>query len=273
VNLSLGRRDGQVLRQFLLTFWLAACSAVGQSAPVATNSPGGAPLAVESSVAVLSNSPVQLLGPDLFQVGKVTIDKKQRTVSFPALLNKTQGLMEYFLVTTYGKTHESILKTDAEPYHIHIAMLLLGATGAQPEFTNGHPPVPGFIVNPSKDALPGDKVSVEVRWTEEGKEIRRRATDLISNEQTHTTADPTHWVYNGSEMADGRFFAQIDGSLISLVTDPVALVNYTGAGHDNDQIWVPNTNNLPPKAVPLDVIIRLESTPPSPNLNSNPNRP
>ncbi len=32
--------------------------------------------------------------------------------------------MEYFLVTTYGKVHESILRTETMPYHIHLAMLL-----------------------------------------------------------------------------------------------------------------------------------------------------
>jgi hypothetical protein len=252
-------------------------TAGAQGAPAAASPSVPAPLPVESSIAVLSNSPVQMLAPDIFQVGKVTLDKKQRAVSFPAWLNKDQGLMEYFLVTTYGKTHESILKTEAQPYHIHLAMLLLGATGAEPDFTNGIPPPPGFIVNPSKQVLPGDKITLEVRWTEDGKEIRRPASELISNEQTHSTADPAHWLYNGSEIADGRFYAQIDGSLISLVTDPVALVNYTGAGHDNDQIWVPNTNKLPSAATPLQVIIKLESTPailnPNPDSVPNSNRP
>ncbi|MGA3181980.1 MAG: YdjY domain-containing protein [Verrucomicrobiota bacterium] len=263
--------------QVLLALCLAAMTAGAQGAPAAASPSAPAPLPVESSIAVLSNSPVQMLAPDIFQVGKVTLDKKQRAVSFPAWLNKDQGLMEYFLVTTYGKTHESILKTEAQPYHIHLAMLLLGATGAEPDFTNGIPPPPGFIVNPSKQVLPGDKITLEVRWTEDGKEIRRPASELISNEQTHSTADPAHWLYNGSEIADGRFYAQIDGSLISLVTDPVALVNYTGAGHDNDQIWVPNTNKLPSAATPLQVIIKLESTPailnPNPDSVPNSNRP
>jgi hypothetical protein len=244
----------------LIALWLGVLGAGAQepradaaSFPAATNGAASNP----GSIAALSNSPVQMLGPDLFQVGKVILDKKERAVRVPAVLNKSQGPMEYFLVTTYGKTHESILKTDAEPYHIHIAMLLLGATGAQPVFTNGPPPAPGPIVNPSPAALPGDKITLEVSWQEDGKEIRRPAGELISNEQTHATADAAHWVYNGSETAGGRFYAQIDGSLISLVTDPVALVNYTGAGHDNDQIWTPNTNRLPPRTAPLEVIIKL----------------
>ncbi|MGD1086166.1 MAG: YdjY domain-containing protein [Verrucomicrobiota bacterium] len=244
----------------LIALWLGALGAGAQEAPAAggnSNSSTGGAGPNPASIAALSNSPVQMLGPDIFQVGKVILDKKERAVRVPALLNKSQGPMEYFLVTTYGKTHESILKTDAEPYHIHIAMLLLGATGAQPDLTNGPPPAPGPIVNPSPEALPGDKITLEVSWQEDGKEIRRPASELISNEQTHSTPDAAHWVYNGSETAGGKFYAQMDGSLISLVTDPVALVNYTGIGHDNDQIWVPNTNRLPPRTAPLEVILKL----------------
>jgi hypothetical protein len=221
----------------------------------------------DASLATLSNSPIQMLSPDIFQVGKVVLNKRQRTVSFPAVLDKTEGLMEYFLVTTYGKTHESILKTEAEPYHIHLAMLLLGATGSPQNSTNGIPPPPGPIINPSTNALGGDKISVEVSWMVDGKEIHRPATDLISCQQTNFPPDPAQWVYNGSEIADGRFYAQLDGSLISLVTDPVALVNYTGPGHDNDQLWVSNTNTLPPRSAELKVTIKLAGT------NSNPSHP
>ena len=44
--------------------------------------------------------------------------------------------MEYFLVASWGKTHESILKTDTEPFRIHLAMLLLTPTPA------ARPPAP-----------------------------------------------------------------------------------------------------------------------------------
>ena len=64
-----------------------------------------------------------------------------------------------------------------------------------------------------------------------------------------------------SEIADGKFYAQLDGSIISLVTDPVALANYTGAGHDNDQIWEPNTNTLPPRGAPVVVILSYRLIP------------
>jgi len=42
-----------------------------------------------------------------------------------------------------------------------------------------------------------------------------------------------------------------------LITDATALVNNTGRGHDNDKIWVANTNRLPPRNTPVEVTFKL----------------
>ena len=130
-------------------------------------------------------------------MGQIIVDKEAREARLPATVDKTNGLMEYLLVASYGKTHESVLKTDAEPSHIHLAMLLLGARGAPSDSTNTNPAAPGPIVNPSPVALPGDRIKVVVEWMSEGKSTRRPAGDLVVNNRTHSTADETHWVYNG----------------------------------------------------------------------------
>src|SRR3954469_13485921 len=76
-----------------------------------------------------TNLPLQQISSNLFQIGTVRLDKSKGTVQFPAQLNMTNGLVEYLLVTTKGKLHESVLKTETEPYHIQLALLLLGAKG------------------------------------------------------------------------------------------------------------------------------------------------
>lgn len=219
--------------------------------------------------------PFRVVGPGVFELGEVRMDKRQRMVSFPAVLNMNQGLMEYFLVTAYGKTHESILRTGAQPYHIHVAMLLLDAKGSGTNSLSGNPtqngpedkaPVQGRaqqITNPSKAIIPGDKITIEVSWRVDDKEIRHSAEDLVFNREANAVQSKGHWVYNGSQVLGGRFFAQMDGSVVSLVTDPGALINNVGAGHDNDHIWTVNTNSLPPWNTPVQVTIKLES--PQPN--------
>jgi hypothetical protein len=221
---------------------------------------------VESSMSVLTNSALRMVEPGIFEIGKVRLDQRRRSVSLPAVLDKAQGLMEYFLVTTYGKTHESILKTEAQPYHIHLAMLLLGADGpGNPEFpgspTNG---VPGPVIHPSRETIPGNKVAIDVKWKTPEGDARHSAQDLIYKNDSRAAMEQGHWVYNGSLIVNNKFLAQMDGSIISLVTDPVALINNTGPGHDNDLIWEPNPANLPPPDVPVEVTITFPAPPPKP---------
>ncbi len=76
----------------------------------------------------------------------IRINKRERTVSFPAVINLRQGTIEYLLVNSWGKVHESILRTDTEPYRIHVVMLLLGDKGAgtnQEHVVN----VPGAVIS------------------------------------------------------------------------------------------------------------------------------
>jgi hypothetical protein len=251
---------------FLL--WSAATLIAGDNPPAATDPPPqevqwpkpvAPPKPIENSIQALTNSPLRALGPGLFEVGQVRLDQRRRCITLPAVLNRSEGAMEYFLVTTYGKTHESILKTKAQPFHIHLAMLLLGAEDSGSTAFPGSPSngVTGPIVHPSKEALPGNKVSIEVSWKTADGGTRHAAEDLVHRNDTQPGLAPCSWVYNGSLIVHNRFLAEGDGSIISLVTDPVALINNTGPGHDNDRIWTANPDNLPPVDVPVDVTITL----------------
>jgi hypothetical protein len=205
-------------------------------------------------------------GPGKFELGKVTFDKIDRSVTFPAVVNMRGGLMEYFLVTTYGKTHESVFRTEAEPYHIHVAMLLLDARGA-----GGQTPAAGLagpIEQPGLMRIGGDEVSLEVSWTTDGKRVRHAAHELVFNRSEKATMARGPWIYNGSAVIDGLFVAQRDGSIIALIADPYALVNNPRRGYDNDEIWAAHTDRLPELNHPVHITLRLKdqaaARPPSP---------
>ena len=216
-----------------------------------------------ASAEVKSNMPIREISPGVYQLGEVRIDREQGTVSFPARLNMDQGPMEYFLVASWGKTHESILKTDTEPFRIHLAMLLLDTNAAGANSGTNGPPVSagGFISHPPNIRLPGKPVSIELKWTADGRETRKRAEEMIFNTDQDSVMRTGDWVYTGSLVAQGLFLAEIDGSVVSLVTDAEALINNEGTGHDNDTIWIPNTNNLPPSNTPVTVSIKLNKAP------------
>jgi hypothetical protein len=197
---------------------------------------------------------LRAVSPDVFDLAEIRLDKRQRTATFPAVVNMTNGPLEYLLVTSYGKKHESLLRTEVLPYNLHLAMLLLGV-GSRTNTVSTPPPAQ--IKNPSAEAIPGSKIAIEVSWEAEGRTVRRSAEDLLYNQQAKATLSQGAWVYNGSEIWDGSFLAERDGSIVSLVTDLTALMNNSGLGHDDDHIWTANPGGLPAPKTPVVVTLRL----------------
>ncbi|MGE4181083.1 MAG: YdjY domain-containing protein [Limisphaerales bacterium] len=197
-----------------------------------------------------TNLPVKSLGEGRWQLGEVLIDKNDRSVTFPAVVNMNSSVVEYFAVATGGKTHESVLRTDARPFDIHVGMLLLGAKGA----TSADPAV---FFDP-KQKTPGDEIDVLLRYDDEGRSVIHPAASWIHNAETKTTMTAGPWAYNGSQVIEGGFVAQREGSIVSLISDPYALVNNPRQGHENDEIWRVNTNAVPALNTRVDVTLRLK---------------
>jgi len=192
---------------------------------------------------------------DALDYNGVSIDKASHSVTFPAEINMTSGLLEYLLVNKKGKTHESLLSTAIEPYDLQVAMLLLGIKPA----AASHSQPPGQITREYLSTAPeltGAKISITISWPGH----RVAAEDLIYNLDKNAVMTPGLWIYNGSEMYDGKFLAQIDGSMGALVRDSGALMNNPRPGNDDDQIWEPYTTAVPPKGTAVDVTVKLLDT-------------
>lgn len=198
----------------------------------------------------ITNAPLKKISDGVFELGKVQIDKNGRSVRFPATVNMREGNVEYLLVHAGGKVHESILKTDAEPFHIHTGLLLLGAKGGEVK-----------TKTPEKKTsdVSGDGARVYVSWKTNGVESKLRGEELIWNAETKSAAAKGPWIYTGSRLINGMFLAQRDGSIISTIADPDALVNNPRAGRDNDDVWLVNTNAVPSVNTPVQVVIQLEA--------------
>ncbi len=206
---------------------------------------------------IQSNPSLQQITADIFQLGQVRLDKKLKTIQFPAELNMTNGLIEYLLVTTKGKTHESLLKTEVEPYQIHLAMLLIGAKRA-PTAPDQQPAANPFHVNQPgvrRPVIPGDPFTIQLTYEDKTIPAENYITDL----STKKNASPSPWNYNGSRVVNGAFLAQGQGSIVAMVDDLDAMANNPRPDHDNDQIWQINTNHLPPMKTPITVTFKLET--------------
>src|SRR6185503_14628823 len=128
-------RAETVLRIALLALaWVSPAVHLAVAAEVPPAAPG-------ATVVTNQSFPFNRVGPDLFALGEVVLDKARRTVSFPVLLNQKVGSVEYAVVTLQGKTHESVFKTPASPVHIHMSLLLLGARPADTNYLSDDPAV------------------------------------------------------------------------------------------------------------------------------------
>jgi hypothetical protein len=162
-----------------------------------------------------------------------------------------QGAIEYLLVNESGKVHESVFRTEAEPYHIHLATLLVSAKETIPRAA-------GTATN--SPALAGGSVSISASWKTSEGVSSCRGEDVVFNTQTKSPMSRGNWIYNGSRIVEGTFLAQRDGSVVSIISDPDALINNPRPGRENDEIWQVNTNAVPPVGTAVQITIKLEDS-------------
>lgn len=203
------------------------------------------------------------VSPGVFEIGKLRVDKNQRSVSFPGKLNMDKDFVEYVLVTTNGSTHESLLATEIQPADLHFAMLLLGAKGAgltTPSPDQAPPAQIDAEYLKRAPKLKGDNILVTATWkTKAGKEEMARVEDWLFNAKTKAAAARGPWIYTASMFgADGGFLAQQQGVFISVVNNPSALINNPREGNNDDQIWSVNEKSVPPRDTLLQITITLQ---------------
>ena len=175
------------------------------------------------------------VAPGVKRVGAVTLDANKKQISLPVAINMNDGPLEYLVVTGKGKTHESLLVTHAEPFHIKVAMLLLNCKGSDGR----------LIPEDDEKPIPGEQVKVELHWKEEGQQKKSALERFVQRvDKKKVTEGP--FVFNGSRVFQGTFLAQRDGSIVSLITDNAALFNNPRLGRDDDEIWRPQVKGLPP---------------------------
>lgn len=209
--------------------------------PAASNSAAAQDQVVDSLESLMKSIRVEKVSGDRFRIGDVTLDKKQRTVTFPVTVNMNRGVVEYMLVTESGKSHESVFTTKVKPSEIHLACILLGVK----PFSAARWPENNTLI-PSAQG-----VTVEVSWPTNGPAKRFPLSDFISvidpneaHEGGPSIADGS-WFYNGSHFRDGVFTAENEGSIIAVIGDGAALLNGLRTGRENDEAHAANKKILP----------------------------
>jgi hypothetical protein len=189
---------------------------------------------------------------DMIRFGRVTVNPITRTVSVPGRLEMTRGLLEYLLVTDYGKTHESLLITEASAYDLHAALLLLNVRAAG---TN-------LVANSAARVPAASALDLEAEWVADGRRNLRPIHELVALAEAGDRHSPTGhlapgpWIFLGSFLSPEGFAAHFEGSLVTLIHDPTAIVGNPRPEAADDDIHVPETGRLPTNGTPVTLHFR-----------------
>lgn len=191
---------------------------------------------------------LEKLGQGQYRLGGILVDQAQRSLTFPAQVNMDSGMLEYLLVHSRGKTHESLLRTEIEPYELQIAFLLLGYQGSSQRLARqGDPTRPEgepVRISIATAAAPGGMPFPAERWL----------INKFDKEVQEVTA--LDWVYSGSYIEEGLFMSQGTGSIASIWHDPAAMMDNASPGGESNKIWFVKQGTVPPVGTPVQVSIR-----------------
>lgn len=194
---------------------------------------------------------IEKISPGIFRIGNIQIDKNDRSIAFPALINMDKGLLEYLLVSSGGKTHESLLRTRVKPYDLQIAFLLLGFEGTnKPVAYQGSPEVPS-----------GEPLLMTVQYNDAGGrnfEITPEKWIVRIIDDKKKQINGIDWIYTGSMIVEGQFLAQADGSIAAIFHDPVSMIDNASEGGENDEIWYVKEGVVPPVGTPVTISIKAK---------------
>jgi hypothetical protein len=223
------------------------------AAAAAFHAPSAGPEQGSSAESALQQAlSVRQISSNVFRIGKVEFDKARRIVSMPARVCIRNEVVEYALVAEKGKTYESLFSTEARPVDIHTACLLLGLSAV---------PVSGEMNLPAPVPLT-NAITIEVSWETNGRPVHVLLPELIciTSGRRDTTAPSMRvqrWLYNGSTIDQAGFAAQREGSIVSLIRDPAALINNPAPDRDNDTVHFPNPAALPAEGINVRITMRL----------------
>jgi hypothetical protein len=177
---------------------------------------------------------------------EIKIDTNERTITFPARVNMQKGLVEVFLCSRGGKTHESIFVTDITPYFMQVALLMIGLKPADPE----------QYLSPDTP-ISGDPVQINVSWTDSlGTQHRYEGDELVWNMANGKPMRKTRWVFVGSQTINGKFMADDVKSIITTYNDPTTIIDNPLSTGRNDELYSSHEALVPAKGTGVSIEIK-----------------
>ena len=207
---------------------------------------------------------VESLGEGRFRLGGIEFASGSRAIRIPCLVNNKVDVLEYVLVHEQGKVHESLLTTAVSPLQLQVVLKLLTYTQGRGELLDAFLP-PG---SPPPAEAAGEAVELWIEWDQQHA---HSANLSILDRTTNAPLEPGPWICTGSEVIEGKFQAEVEGSIIALYRDPLAMFNSPHPRMTDDENWVAMGKDLPETGHPVTLVIRPappKTTPSNSNSSS-----
>ncbi len=238
--------------------------------PQVAPAPSATPAPVESKAPPGPLRPLTTGGVDRFpglrvfpQEGRIEVDAFVNLKRCPTL--------EFMACTKRGKTHETLLRFECDPQHLHLALLLLGLE-----------PTPQVGEEGEQIALEkGERVVIDAAWwarhTPAGDKsapapvdgvVRRRVEDMIFDQRQQRSMPRVGWVFTGSQMVKVPappdwetlkevYAASYEGNIVATYHHPFVILDTPLIEGGDDTVYVPFTSRVPEKGTPVTVHIRI----------------
>lgn len=196
------------------------------------------------------------LGRDRYQIGNIVLDKRARRFTVPGRVHVLGRPLEYLATSPRGmKEYETLLEVDATGSEFNLACILLGL-----ERDPRQVPLYQF----SRPPVAGPPVEISVRWLEGRKRRQVSAAEALLDPAGPIEPESVAWAYTGSipALQDGRFAADVTGTLIGFVHDANSIVeSVEGLGIGAYGSVSGNSALLPPVGTPIELIIEVPRRP------------
>jgi hypothetical protein len=195
------------------------------------------PREAQSSPSPASAQPtIERIGENLYRLGTIRVDTGRKEISVPGTVNRDVTTLEFIANARAGvKAYETAITLDTDALTFNTALILIGLNKSR---TRNVPTAHFDPATPEGDEL---EISIECP----GRECQRMPAErLMFDKTTNAAVASGSWVYTGSSfLPDGRYLAQMDGTLVGFVHDPASIVEFAaGAGLNKYGSIVMNPN-------------------------------
>ncbi len=194
-----------------------------------------------------------MAGPATQPVGKlphIEVDVNAKQIHVECKAVKADYPLEFLAVMTNTNEYEAIVRTEARPSDLHLALLMLGLKPGEPIHYS----------ETEKAWLPptGPLIKIRFAYDLDGKHFDVPACQWMRDVNTKKPAEDFVWCFSGARtMPDGTYAADMAGHLVGVINNETSVLDVPALKSRAMEAreWERNPDAMPPTDTPVTMII------------------